>query len=144
MMTRAAGGLLFALALWWAVLGRAGAQAVPAPPPVPVPPPIVVPTLPPSDPTTQAIVRAAAAALTDIIAHNRLEAENTARGTVSYFKRYDMQVQTGANRYRGVRLHPGTVINPRGATPGAGTSVEVRGHGAADGSLDADSITVLR
>ncbi len=126
------------------MLGRAGAQSVSAPPPVPVPTPIVVPTLPPSDPTTAAIVRAAAAVLTDILARNRLDAQNTARGTVSYFKRYDMQVRTGPNRYRDVRLHPGTVINPRGATPGAGTSVEVSGRGSADGSLDADSITLLR
>lgn len=144
MVTRLVGGLLFVLALAAAVLGRADAQAVPAAPPVPVPTPIVVPTLPPSDPTTQAIVRAAAAMLSDIVARNRLDAQNTTLGTVTYFKRDDMQVQTGPNRYRDVRLHAGTVINPRGATPGAGRSVVISGRGVADGSLQADSITVLQ
>jgi hypothetical protein len=140
MLTRFAGGLLLVLCLGTALLGRAGAQAAPAP----TPSPIVVPTLPPTDETTQTIIRAASGLLSDIIARNRLNAANTTRGTVSYFRHFDLQVQTGTNSYRSVRLHQGTVINPRGATPGPGTTVDISGRGAPDGALDADSITVLR
>lgn len=129
-----------ALALCANGLGPANAQSTP----LPVPTPIVVPTLPPADPTTQLIIRAAAGVLSDAIARNRSIAANTTRGTVTYFRRFDMQVQIGNNAYRNVRLHPGTVINPRGATPGTGTAVDVSGRGAADGTLDADTITVLR
>jgi len=137
---RFVGGSLIVLGLGTALLSRAGAQAAPAP----TPSPIVVPTLPPTDATTQAIIRAASGVLGDIITRNRLNAANTTRGTVSYFRRFDMQVQTGTNSYRSVRLHPGTVINPRGATPGTGTTVDVSGRGEPDGSLDADTITVMR
>jgi hypothetical protein len=132
--------LVVAMACGMAVSAGASAQVAPAPSPTP----IVVPTLPPTDATTQAIVRAAAAALSDIIARNRLNAANTTHGTVSYFRRFDLQVRTGANSYRNVRLHPGTVIDPRGATPATGTVVDVSGHGEADGTLAADTITVLR
>ena len=53
-----------------------------------------------------------------------------------------MQVQCGNNCYRTVRLHQGTVINPRGATPSQGRYVDVNGRTAADGALEADTITV--
>ncbi len=111
--------------------------------PLPVPTPIVVPTLPPSNPTQDAIVRAAAGILQDVIARSRANAANTTHGNVTYFRRFDMQVQTGTNAYRTVRLHQGTVINPRGATPGVGTTVDVSGQGASDGALDAAMITVV-
>jgi hypothetical protein len=141
MFARVCGGSLLAVVLGLAALGgRAGAQSAPAP----TPSPIVVPTLPPTDPTTQAIVRAAAGIITDVISRQRQNAANSTSGTVSYFKQYDMQVRTGPNSYRTVRLHPGTVINPRGATPGSGAAVQVSGRGAPDGSLDADTITVLQ
>jgi hypothetical protein len=143
MNMRLAGGLLLALFLGGAIWGRAGAQSTPTP--VPTPSPIVVPTLPPqTDAATQAIIRAAAGIVTDAIARSRLNYANNTHGTVSYFKRFDMQVQTGANSYRTVRLHPGTVINPRGATPSTGTTVDVSGRGAADGAIEADTITVMR
>jgi hypothetical protein len=143
MKMRFAGGLLLAVCLGAELQGAAGAQ--PAATPVPTPSPIVVPTLPPpTDAATQAIIRAAAGIVTDAINRSRLDYANNTHGTVSYFKHFDMQVQTGTNSYRTVRLHTGTVINPRGATPGAGTIVDVSGRGAADGGLDADTITVLR
>jgi hypothetical protein len=143
MNMRFAGGLLLALSLGAALWGPAGAQ--PAPTPVPTPSPIVVPTLPPqTDAATQAIIRAATGIITEAIARSRLDYANNTHGTVSYFKHFDMQVQTGTNSYRAVRLHQGTVINPRGATPAAGTTVDVSGRGASDGALDADTITVLR
>ncbi len=139
-MAKRVSGLSMLLGWFLLVSAGAAAQSVPAPNPTP----IVVPTLPPADATTQAIVRAAAAVVNDIITRNRLNAANTTHGTVSYFRRYDLQVRTGANSYRNVRLHPGTVIDPRGATPATGTVVDVSGHGEADGSLSADAITVLR
>ena len=122
-------------------LGTVGVVA--AQTPLPVPTPIVVPTLPPSNPTQDAIIRAAAGILQDVIARGRVNAANSTHGNVTYFRRFDMQVQTGTNAYRTVRLHPGTVINPRGATPGPGTTVDISGQGAADGALEATTITVL-
>lgn len=115
----------------------AGAQSTP----VPVPSPIVVPTLPPNTPNAgiiQTIIGVGAQILQRDLANQR----NNARGTVSYFKRFDMQVQCGNNCYRNIHLHQGTVINPRGATPGVGRVVDVNGHQNSDGSLEADTITV--
>ena len=115
----------------------AGAQSTPAPTPTP----IAVPTLPPNTPNAgiiQTIIGVGAQILQREAANNR----NNARGTVSYFKRFDMQVQCGANCYRTVKLHQGTVINPRGATPGVGTVVDINGRTNQDGTLEADNITV--
>jgi hypothetical protein len=143
MTLRFTGGSLLALCFGVALLEPAAARDTPAP--VPTPSPIVVPTLPPQpDAVTQALIRAAAGVLTDVINRSRLEYANSAHGAVSYFKHFDMQVQTGSNSYRTVRLHQGTVINPRGATPGAGALVDISGRGASDGALEADAITVLR
>lgn len=66
-----------------------------------------------------------------------------ARGRVTYFKRFDLQLRTAPNVYRTVRLHQGTIIDPRGATLAPGMSVEVDGVPQGDGSLAADKITVL-
>jgi hypothetical protein len=107
--------------------------------------PATIPPLPSThDATTDSIIRTAVGLANDIIARNRENAANSARGTVNYFRRYEMQVEIGPNAYRDVHLHPGTVIYPRGATPGDGAAVQVSGRGQADGSLVADSITVLR
>ena len=140
MNLRIALGLALGLAVGLGTLPPAGAQSTPQP----APSPIVVPTLPPTDPTTQAIIRAAAGIVNDAIARNRINAANTTHGNVTYFRRFEMQVQTGPNGYRNVRLHQGTVINPRGATPAAGSTVDVSGIGAPDGALEADTITVIR
>jgi hypothetical protein len=106
-----------------------------------VPTPIAVPTLPPNTPNAgiiQTIIGVGAQILQREAANNR----NNARGTVSYFKRFDMQVQCGTNCYRNVHLHQGTVINPRGATPSVGRYVDVNGRANSDGSIEADTITV--
>jgi hypothetical protein len=66
---------------------------------------------------------------------------NTAHGKVTYFRRYDMQVETAPNVYRDVHLHQGTVINPRGATIAPGMTVDVSGTASSDHSLNADTIT---
>ncbi|HEV3086193.1 MAG TPA: hypothetical protein VGX96_03125 [Candidatus Elarobacter sp.] len=113
----------------------AGAQSAPTPAP------IAVPTLPPNTPNS-AIIQTILGVGQQILQRQAINQRNNARGTVSYFKRFDMQVQCGTNCYRTVRLHQGTVINPRGATPGVGTLVDVNGHTAADGALEADNITV--
>ncbi|MEA2688780.1 MAG: hypothetical protein QOJ39_4092 [Candidatus Eremiobacteraeota bacterium] len=115
----------------------AGAQSTPAP----VPTPIAVPTLPPNTPNS-AIIQTIIGVGQQILQRQAVNSRNNARGTVSYFKRFDMQVQCGTNCYRTVKLHQGTVINPRGATPGVGAVVDVNGRTDPDGTLQADNITV--
>jgi hypothetical protein len=129
----ATSGLLLALA----ATTFAGAQSTPAPVPTPIP----VATLPPPGPNDQ-LIRDVIGIGAQILQRNAVNARNNARGTVSYFRRFDMQVQCGPNCYRNIRLHPGTIINPRGATPGVGTQVDVNGRTDPDGTLEADNITV--
>ncbi len=112
--------------------------------PAPAPTPIVVPTLPPGNAQTNQIINTVLGIGQQIIQRQAVNNRNNARGTVSYFKRFDMQVTCGANCYRTIHLHQGTVINPRGATPGQGTQVDVNGRANADGSIEADTITVLQ
>jgi hypothetical protein len=126
-----------ALVLALGATSLAGAQSTPAP----VPSPIVVPTLPPSTPGA-GIIRTVIGIGQQILQRQAINTRNNARGTVSYFKRFDMQVQCGTNCYRTVKLHQGTVINPRGATPGVGSSVDVNGRTDPDGTLEADNITI--
>ena len=126
-----------ALVLALGASSLAGAQSTPAPAPTP----IAVPTLPPNTPNA-AIIQTILGIGQQIIQRQAVNARNNARGTVSYFKRFDMQVQCGTNCYRNVKLHQGTVINPRGATPGVGTTVDVNGRTDPDGTLQADTITV--
>ena len=125
-----------ALVLALGATSLAGAQSTPA-----TPAPIAVPTLPPNTPNS-AIIQTILGIGQQIIQRQAVNSRNTARGTVSYFKRFDMQVQCGTNCYRTVKLHQGTVINPRGATPGVGTTVDVNGRTDPDGTLQADNITV--
>ena len=66
----------------------------------------------------------------------------SAFGKVTYFKQFDLQIQTAPTVYRKVRLHQGTVINPRGSSLASGMMVEVSGSPQADGSLNADTITL--
>ena len=115
----------------------AGAQSTP----VPVPTPIPVPTVPPNTPNA-GIIQTIIGVGAQILQREAINNRNNAHGTVSYFKRFDMQVQCGNNCYRTIRLHQGTVINPRGATPSQGRYVDVNGRTAADGALEADTITV--
>ncbi len=66
----------------------------------------------------------------------------TAIGSVTYFKRFNLQLQTAPNVYRQVYLHQGTIINPRGATIQNGQRLDVSGQPQADGSLAANEITI--
>ncbi|MGH7729270.1 MAG: hypothetical protein ACREM2_10860 [Vulcanimicrobiaceae bacterium] len=65
---------------------------------------------------------------------------NTAHGSVTYFRRFELQVETAPHVYREVHLHQGTIIDPRGTTLRPGMIVEISGRAQPDGSLDADSI----
>ncbi len=114
----------------------AGAQSAES-----TPAPIVVPTLPPNTPNA-GIIQTVIGIGQQILQRQAINSRNNAHGTVSYFKRFDMQVQCGTNCYRSVHLHQGTVINPRGATPSAGTMVDVNGRANPDGTIEADTITV--
>jgi hypothetical protein len=107
--------------------------------PVPTPPPL--PTVPPSvklDP----YARYAIDLLGNLLRQQVLNLTNATSGRVTYFRRFDLQVQTGPNTYRDIHLHQGTVINPRGATLTPGQRVEVSGYPQSDGSLDASVITI--
>ena len=105
----------------------------------PAPTPVALPTVPPGmNPILQSVINALG---------SRVKADfgwepNRARGVVTYFRRYDMQVRFANGSYRDVHLHQGTVINPRGATPSQGRYVDVNGRANADGSIEADTITV--
>ena len=67
---------------------------------------------------------------------------NTAHGKVTYFRRFDLQLETAPNVYRDVHLHQGTVIDPRGTTISPGMIVDVSGLGENDHSLEATTIIV--
>lgn len=114
----------------------AGATASPSPVPSAAPNP--VPSLPPQG----TIVNDAINALGNLVKSAYGWNDNEALGTVTYFHRYNMEVKLQLDRYREVRLHPGTVIFPRGWSIAPGQTVQVRGHSEANGTLDADVITV--
>jgi hypothetical protein len=67
---------------------------------------------------------------------------NAAFGKVTYFKRFELQVQTAPSVFREVHLHQGTIINPRGASLTPGMTVSVNGKAQSDGSLNADQIDI--
>ncbi len=69
---------------------------------------------------------------------------NHVRGTVTYFRRFDLEVRMPLNAYKNIHLHQGTIIDPRGATIEPGQTVDVRGRANADGTLDADAIIILQ
>jgi len=67
---------------------------------------------------------------------------SSAFGKVTYFKHFELQLQTAPTVYRQIHLHQGTVINPRGSTIGDGMMLQVNGNAQSDGSLNADTITL--
>lgn len=68
---------------------------------------------------------------------------NHVRGTVTFYRRFDLQVRLPLDQYKQVHLHQGTIINPRGESIGNGQTVDVRGRANSDGSLEADEITIV-
>jgi hypothetical protein len=99
--------------------------------------PAALPSIPPevqNNPIVQSVLNAVG---------NLLQTTNgnTAHGKVTYFRRFEMQVETAPNVYRAVHLHQGTVINPRGTTLAPGMIVDVSGSAQSDRSLNADTMT---
>jgi hypothetical protein len=131
------------VALAAAALCLATAAVAPAdtPPPSPTPTPVDLPTLPPAS-ALSPYAKAAIELITGLVHGQLVENRNAASGQVTYFKRFELQVRTGANRYRNVHLHQGTKIDPMGQTVRVGQQVSVRGSGQPDGSLNADSIVI--
>ncbi len=138
MNTRLVSGLAAALfALGCSTLAMAGAAQSAAPTPVPTAPaPRPLPTL------RGSIVNDAINALGGIVKAAYGWNDTESLGSVTYFRGYDMQLKMQLNRYRAIRLHRGTVINPRGYSIRDGDTVDVRGRPQPDGSLEADMIVV--
>lgn len=125
-----------ALSLGALAAGPAAAQT-----PVPTSTPVNLPTLPPQT-QINPYAKAAIDILSGVVNHQIQRNANNSTGEVSYFKRFDMQIQTGNNSYRTIHLHQGTVINPTGESLHPGQRVEISGAAQSDGSLDADTITI--
>ena len=102
--------------------GAAYAQSIPA-----VPPDVQ------NNPIVQSILQAVGGIL-------QTTNGNTAHGRVTYFRRFELQVETAPNVYRQIHLHQGTIINPRGTTLTPGMIVDVSGNAQTDHSLNADAI----
>jgi hypothetical protein len=99
--------------------------------------PVSLPSIPPdiqNNPIVQSVLNAIGGVLQSTNG-------NTARGKVTYFRHFDLQLETAPKVYRDVHLHQGTVINPRGTTLVPGMTVDVSGSAQSDHSLDADTIT---
>lgn len=128
--------IALAATLWLG--GGALALAEPTPVPAPVQALPAVPAIPPGvldNPYVKSI-------LDSIGGLFQTTNGNSANGKVTFYRRFDLQVETAPNVYRAVHLHQGTVINPRGTTLSPGMAVVVNGAAQRDGSLNADTITV--
>ncbi|HEY8314668.1 MAG TPA: hypothetical protein VIG51_10935 [Candidatus Baltobacteraceae bacterium] len=125
-------------------LGAASAAFASAPPasPSPAPAPTAAPSVLPSIPPQGTIVNDVINAVTGAVKSAYGWDGNHVLGKVTYFRRYDMEVELQLNKFRDVRLHQGTVIYPRGATIANGQTVDVRGHADSNGVLEADQITI--
>ena len=110
--------------------------------PQPAATPIPLPTLPPTK-SLDPIVQYGAQVLQVLLQRQNQNAQNNTRGTVTYFRRFDLQVQIGNNAFRTVHLHQGTEINPRGTTLQNGMTVQVNGQAQSDGSINANQINVI-
>ncbi len=112
------------------------AQSTPMPTPSPTPAPTA--GLPSATQVINDIVRAVTGGVTAAYGYNA----NQVHGRVTYFHRFDMQVELQLSKYRSVKLHPGTVINPRGATIREGQTIDAWGRADPDGTLEADTINI--
>ena len=115
--------------------------ATPAPSPAPSAAPIVAPSIPPGlGNVVQSIINKITG---DTVAPLGVD-PNHVRGQVTYFRRFDLQVAMPLQTYKQIHLHQGTIINPRGATIANGQTVDVQGSANADGSIEANEITIIR
>jgi hypothetical protein len=131
----------FVLAVAFAsAAGSRGAFADPTPQPQATAPAPSVPSLPiPSALLNSPYVQGVLNALGGL---TQTTTGPTAVGKVTYFKQFELQLETAPNVYRKIHLHQGTVINPRGTTLQPGMSLSVNGSPQNDGSLNADTITL--
>jgi hypothetical protein len=113
--------------------------AAPTASPAPVVPGVSLPPSVMNNPIVQDALRALTGAATRELGLD----PNWSRGRVTYFRRFDMQIETVPNKYRQIHLHQGTIINPRGTTLAPGMNVRVSGVHQQDGSLNANEITVV-
>ncbi|GAC1388721.1 MAG: hypothetical protein NVSMB31_03280 [Vulcanimicrobiaceae bacterium] len=97
---------------------------------------------PGTNPMVQSIINAVIGSVAGRVKADYGWEPNRARGVVTFFKRFDMQVRFSNGSYRTVHLHQGTVINPRGTSIKEGDRVDVQGQQVSDGSLNADQITL--
>ncbi|GAC1348908.1 MAG: hypothetical protein NVSMB19_01390 [Vulcanimicrobiaceae bacterium] len=119
----------------------AGGSAVAGPAPAPTPTPVNLPSLPPPagvDPYTKAAIDI----LTGVVKQQITNYQNSSSGQVSYFKRFEMQINTGRDQYRSIHLHQGTEIDPIGQSIRVGQRVDVSGVTNADGSINANKIVI--
>ena len=114
--------LPLAAALWIGGSGAALAQSLPS-----VPPDVQ------NNPIVQSILQAVGGLV-------QTTNGNTAHGRVTYFRRFELQIETAPNIYRQIHLHQGTIINPRGTTLTPGMTVDISGNAQGDHSLNADAI----
>jgi len=128
--------------------GAVLAQSTPTPSPSPWPTPSPRPSptsinLPSTD-TVKQIINQAIGTLQGNLQQAILNHQNDVTGTVTYFRRFSLQIQTGSSNYRQVNLHQGTTINPTGTTLRNGMRVRVRGESQPDGSLNANEIDLIQ
>lgn len=127
-------------AVLFAVAVPALAQSTSTPSPAPTKAPVGMPTIPPGlGGVVQTILQKMAGDATAPYAVD----PNHVRGTVTFYRRFDLQVRLPLDQYKQVHLHQGTIINPRGESIGNGQTVDVRGRANSDGSLEADEITIV-
>ncbi len=123
-----------------AALAAAVALIGATPTPSPSSAPLVMPSIPPGiGNVVQGILNKLAG---DAVAPFAVD-PNHVRGSVTFYKRFDLQVKLPLNSFKQIRLHQGTIINPRGASIENGQTIDVRGSSNADGSMNADEITIL-
>ncbi len=108
----------------------------------PTPPPTAPPALPASVPANGLNNPDVQSGLNAVGGLTQSTNGAAAFGKVVYFKRFDLELETAPSVYRKVRLHQGTVINPRGATIQNGMTLQANGSPQPDGTLGADTITV--
>lgn len=102
--------------------------------------PSPLPTIPPGiGGLLQTIIQKVAG---DVVAPLNVDPHHL-RGRVTFFRRFDLQILMPLQTYKQIHLHQGTIINPRGATLTDGQTVDVQGTTNADGSFNADEITIL-
>lgn len=64
-------------------------------------------------------------------------------GYVTYFNRFNLQIDTQNGRSIPIHLHQGTIINPTGTTLQDGMNVAISGTRNDDGTFEADRIDVV-